>query len=77
MLIRLFDSFVDALREAAGHVVADNRLHDGVEAEGITHAHRTLVEAIAAGDPDAAVAATQANLDHTLDRLRATGTGPR
>ncbi|MGW3184383.1 FadR/GntR family transcriptional regulator [Kitasatospora sp. NPDC001119] len=77
VLIRLFDSFVDALREAAGHVVADNRLHDGIEAEGITHAHRTLIEAIAAGDPDAAVAATQANLDHTLDRLRATGTGPR
>ncbi|MFF2751278.1 FadR/GntR family transcriptional regulator [Kitasatospora sp. NPDC058048] len=76
VLVRLFDSFVDALREAAGHVVADSQLHDGVEEESITRAHRTLVEAIAAGDPDAAVAATQANLDRTLDRLRAAGTGP-
>ncbi|GAA2985912.1 MULTISPECIES: FCD domain-containing protein [unclassified Kitasatospora] len=76
VLIRLFDSFVDALREAAGHVVADSRLHDGVEEESITRAHRALVEAIAAGDPDAAVTATQANLDRTLDRLRTAGTGP-
>ncbi|MEU4119087.1 FadR/GntR family transcriptional regulator [Kitasatospora sp. NPDC028055] len=76
VLVRLFDSFVDALRAAAGHVVTDHQLHDGVEREATAGAHRALVEAIAAGDPDAAVAATQANLERTLDRLRAAGAGP-
>ncbi|MFE7526064.1 FadR/GntR family transcriptional regulator [Kitasatospora sp. NPDC057542] len=77
VLVRLFDSFVDALREAADHVVTDNHLHDGVGQESDARAHHALVEAIAAGDPDGAAAATQANLDRTLDRLRAAGAGPR
>ncbi|MGW1177821.1 FadR/GntR family transcriptional regulator [Kitasatospora sp. NPDC002543] len=75
VLTRLFDSFVGALRDAADHVVSDGHLHDGVDRESIDRAHHALVEAIAAGDPDAAVAATQANLDRTLDRLRAAATG--
>lgn len=77
VLVRLFDSFVDALREAAGHVVTDSHLHGGVGEEADARAHHALVEAIAASDPDAAVAATQANLGGTIDRLRAAGAGPR
>ncbi|MET8546926.1 hypothetical protein ABZW03_40910 [Kitasatospora sp. NPDC004799] len=56
--------------------MADDHLHDGAERAATTGAHHALVEAIAAGDPKAAVEATQADLDRTLDRLRAAGTGP-
>ncbi|MFI2612657.1 FadR/GntR family transcriptional regulator [Kitasatospora sp. NPDC018619] len=70
VLTRLFDSFVDALRQAADFLVSDDRLHGGAEEEGISRAHHALVEAIAAGDPDAAVEATRANLDRTLEGLR-------
>ncbi|MEU3220788.1 FadR/GntR family transcriptional regulator [Streptomyces sp. NPDC006971] len=76
VLVRLFDSFVDALRAAASHLLADTDLHGGEERHAIDHAHHVLVEAIAAGDPDAAVEATRSNLDRTLDRLRAEGVGP-
>ncbi|GAA2429429.1 FadR/GntR family transcriptional regulator [Streptomyces pulveraceus] len=77
VLVRLFDSFVDALREAAAHLLADTDLHGGEEEHAIDHAHHVLVEAIVAGDPDAAVEATRSNLDRTLDKLRAEGVGPR
>ncbi|MFJ9696977.1 FadR/GntR family transcriptional regulator [Kitasatospora sp. NPDC101183] len=75
VLTRMYESFSDALREAAGHLVADERLHGGVEPEAIERAHRALVEAIAAGDPEAAFDATRANLDWALDGLRAADGG--
>ncbi|MFB6991948.1 FadR/GntR family transcriptional regulator [Streptomyces sp. NPDC056178] len=77
VLVRLFDSFLDALREAAAHLLADTDLHGSEEQHAIDHAHHVLVEAIVAGDPDAAVEATRSNLDRTLDRLRAGGVEPR
>ncbi|MEU3026549.1 FadR/GntR family transcriptional regulator [Streptomyces incarnatus] len=77
VLVRLFDSFVGALREAAGQLLADTDLHGAEERHAINRAHHALVEAIAAGDPDAAVEATRGNLDRTLDELRAEGVGPR
>ncbi|MEU0856294.1 FCD domain-containing protein [Streptomyces griseofuscus] len=77
VLVRLYDSFADALREAAGQLLADTDLHGAEEQRAIGRARHALVGAIAAGDPDAAVEATRGNLDRTLDELRAEGVGPR
>ncbi|MFH9350392.1 FCD domain-containing protein [Kitasatospora sp. NPDC017646] len=58
LLVRLYDSFVDALHEAASQVVTGHHLHGGVERETTADAHHALVEAAAAGDAEAAVTAT-------------------
>ncbi|MFI1584622.1 FadR/GntR family transcriptional regulator [Embleya sp. NPDC020630] len=76
VLTRLFDSLLDALREAGGYVVAADHPHAGTDQDAITGAHHALVEAIAAGDPTAAAEATGANLIRTLDQLRPTQTTP-
>ncbi len=73
VLVRLYDSFVDALREAAGQLLADTDLHGAEEQRAIGRARHAPVEAIAAGNPDAAVEATRGNLDRPLDELRSPG----
>ncbi|AXI76239.1 FadR/GntR family transcriptional regulator [Peterkaempfera bronchialis] len=71
VLSHLFDTFQGALRQAATQLLADAELHPPEHGRRIDDAHRDLVQAIVAGDPDAAVAATRRNLDRTLDHLRA------
>jgi GntR family transcriptional regulator, transcriptional repressor for pyruvate dehydrogenase complex len=69
VLIEVFASFSAALRHALRELHDDPRLRDGTRGE--THdAHVDLLTAIVDGDPDAAVAATRANVAFTLDQLR-------
>jgi DNA-binding FadR family transcriptional regulator len=75
----------DQLLEMANHKVAA-RLIDGLQAQNVRHQfrtvlvpgraalsvaeHRTIVEAVAAGDADAAEVATRAHLSNVTDALR-------
>jgi DNA-binding FadR family transcriptional regulator len=69
LLDEMFSSFLGVLREALVTVVQEVVI-DEVDA---ADAHAALAAAIRAGDPDAAVAATHANVTVTGRSLRATG----
>jgi DNA-binding FadR family transcriptional regulator len=69
LLTQIFDSFArSALREALVALVDDDEAAERMD--GVNDAHVTLAEAIRAGDPDAAVEATEANLHTTARSLR-------
>jgi DNA-binding FadR family transcriptional regulator len=69
LLDEMFTSFLGVLREALVTVVQEVVI-DEVDA---ADAHAALAAAIRAGDPDAAIAATHANVTVTGRSLRATG----
>jgi DNA-binding FadR family transcriptional regulator len=71
VLSEVFGSFLGALRAAAKDLVADTGLRTRPELAEVDAAHRALVDAIADGDVDAAVAATGQNVNATLEALRA------
>jgi DNA-binding FadR family transcriptional regulator len=68
LLEEMFRSFLGALRAALVHVVEETVLDVVDDAR----AHADLAAAIRAGDPDAAIAATHANVSATGGQLRAT-----
>lgn len=68
LLEEMFRSFLGALRAALVHVVEETVLDVVDDAR----AHADLAAAIRAGDPDAAIAATHANVSVTGGQLRAT-----
>ncbi len=72
VLVELFDTFVPRLTEAMVDMVSllGLRTHDP---EPDAEDHRALVEAIAAGDPEAAVAISRAHLDAMLAAVRGPG----
>jgi DNA-binding FadR family transcriptional regulator len=69
LLERMYEEFVSTLREALLNFVTNDPLDQQVS-ETVQDAHTALAEAIRAGDHDAAIAATSANLDTTADSLR-------
>ncbi|MGC0421043.1 FadR/GntR family transcriptional regulator [Embleya sp. AB8] len=67
VLTDLFATFLDAVRDASTEMVADQ----GPSPEDHKHdAHAALVQAIEDSDPQAAMAATRHNVEHTLAQLR-------
>jgi GntR family transcriptional repressor for pyruvate dehydrogenase complex len=70
LLLQMYDSFASELRDAIVPMIASAVLDD-VDAD-VDTAHRDLFEAIVAGDPEAAVAATQANVDLTIAGISTT-----
>jgi DNA-binding FadR family transcriptional regulator len=71
LLQEMFRSFLGALRAALVHVVEETVLDVVDDAR----AHADLAAAIRAGDPDAAIAATHANVTVTGGQLRAAADG--
>ncbi|MFZ0877447.1 MAG: FadR/GntR family transcriptional regulator [Pseudonocardiaceae bacterium] len=69
LLERMYEEFVSTLREALLNFVMNDPLDHQVS-ETVQDAHTALAQAIRAGDHDAAIAATSANLDTTADSLR-------
>ncbi|WP_232665087.1 FadR/GntR family transcriptional regulator [Pseudonocardia sp. TRM90224] len=70
VLSDVFDSFVTPLRAALLDLSRDVDLRTADEHTDTTHAHHELVDAIRAGDADAAVLATRHNVEVTLAQLR-------
>ncbi|ATY11211.1 FadR family transcriptional regulator [Amycolatopsis sp. AA4] len=68
VLLDVFDSFLDAMRAVAADVTT---LDNGeTSTDDLHQAHHDLVEAIEAGDAEAAALATRRNVERTLDQLR-------
>ncbi|MER2224026.1 MAG: FCD domain-containing protein, partial [Rhodococcus sp. (in: high G+C Gram-positive bacteria)] len=63
VLSMVFDSFIETLRNSALDVITDVAARDPESIDDEAAAHRDLVEAIVAGDADAASAATRRNMD--------------
>ncbi|WP_406635852.1 FadR/GntR family transcriptional regulator [Amycolatopsis sp. WGS_07] len=68
VLLDVFDSFLDAMRAVATSVTTLDTA--GESTDDLHRAHHDLVDAIEAGDPEAAAQATRRNVEHTLTRLR-------
>ena len=63
VLSMVFDSFIETLRNSALDVITDVTARNPQSIDDEAAAHRDLVEAIVAGDADAASAATRRNMD--------------